>query len=79
MNTVLVLNGPNLRRLGTREPDVYGAETFEDLAEICRETGRLLDLHVEVRQTDDRPTTGRAHRLGTRGGRRADAHRHQPG
>jgi 3-dehydroquinate dehydratase-2 len=53
MKTVLVLNGPNLRRLGTREPDVYGAETFDDLAELCRETGRALDLHVEVRQTDD--------------------------
>ncbi|MGI8333896.1 type II 3-dehydroquinate dehydratase [Actinomadura scrupuli] len=53
MNTVLVLNGPNLRRLGTREPDVYGAADFEDLAEFCRETGRELGLHVEVRQTDD--------------------------
>jgi 3-dehydroquinate dehydratase II len=53
MNTVFVLNGPNLRRLGTREPDVYGAQTFEDLTELCRETGRGLGLHVEVRQTDD--------------------------
>jgi 3-dehydroquinate dehydratase-2 len=53
MNTVLVMNGPNLRRLGTREPDVYGAETFEGLTELCRETGRRLGLHVEVRQTDD--------------------------
>ncbi|MGN9844666.1 type II 3-dehydroquinate dehydratase [Nonomuraea sp. H19] len=50
---ILVLNGPNLRRLGTREPDVYGAETFEDLAELCRDTGRKLGHHVEVRQTDD--------------------------
>ena len=53
MNSVLVLNGPNLGRLGTREPDVYGAETFEDLAALCRETGRRFGLHVEVRQTDD--------------------------
>lgn len=50
---VLVLNGPNLRRLGIREPDVYGAGTFDDLVALCRETGRRLDLHVEVRQTDD--------------------------
>ncbi|MFB4281660.1 type II 3-dehydroquinate dehydratase [Nonomuraea sp. MTCD27] len=50
---ILVLNGPNLRRLGTREPDVYGAETFEDLADLCRDTGRELGHHVEVRQTDD--------------------------
>ncbi|MCP2338315.1 type II 3-dehydroquinate dehydratase [Actinomadura rupiterrae] len=53
MNSVLVLNGPNLRRLGTREPDVYGADTFDDLVALCRDTGRRLDLHVEVRQTDD--------------------------
>ncbi|HEX2314319.1 MAG TPA: type II 3-dehydroquinate dehydratase [Thermomonospora sp.] len=53
MRNVLVLNGPNLRRLGTREPDVYGSETFDDLVALCREAGRRLDLHVEVRQTDD--------------------------
>ena len=53
MNNVLVLNGPNLARLGTREPDIYGAATFEDLVALCRETGRRLGLHVEVRQTDD--------------------------
>jgi 3-dehydroquinate dehydratase-2 len=50
---VLVLNGPNLGRLGSREPDVYGATTFADLAEICRKAGVELGLDVEVRQTDD--------------------------
>jgi 3-dehydroquinate dehydratase-2 len=53
MRQVLVLNGPNLGRLGSREPDVYGSATFEELAQECREAGRELDLHVEVRQTDD--------------------------
>ncbi|MFI6496313.1 type II 3-dehydroquinate dehydratase [Nonomuraea typhae] len=53
---IYVLNGPNLRRLGTREPDVYGAETFADLAELCRETGRELGVEVVVRQTDDEAT-----------------------
>ncbi|MBP2705709.1 type II 3-dehydroquinate dehydratase [Microbispora sp. RL4-1S] len=53
MRPVLVLNGPNLGRLGSREPDVYGAQTFDDLAALCRETGRELGLSVEVRQTDD--------------------------
>jgi 3-dehydroquinate dehydratase-2 len=53
MNRVLVLNGPNLARLGVREPDVYGAETFDDLVALCQDTGRRLGLHVEVRQTDD--------------------------
>ncbi|GAA1308975.1 MULTISPECIES: type II 3-dehydroquinate dehydratase [Planotetraspora] len=53
MRAVLVLNGPNLGRLGSREPDVYGAQTFDDLSALCRETGRELGLSVEVRQTDD--------------------------
>ncbi len=47
-----MLNGPNLGRLGVREPDVYGSATFDDLVETCRATGRTLGLHVEVRQTD---------------------------
>ena len=53
MRRVLVLNGPNLGRLGSREPDVYGTADFAHLAETCRSTGRALDLEVEVRQTDD--------------------------
>jgi 3-dehydroquinate dehydratase-2 len=53
MRQVLVLNGPNLGRLGSREPEVYGRETLEDVAEACRMTGRPLGLQVEVRQTDD--------------------------
>src|SRR5262249_56544691 len=50
---VLVLNGPNLGRLGSREPDVYGTVDFDGLAKACRAAGRALGLHVEVRQTDD--------------------------
>ncbi|TDC71347.1 type II 3-dehydroquinate dehydratase [Actinomadura sp. GC306] len=53
MTRVFVLNGPNLRRLGTREPDKYGTTGFHELADLCRDTGRRLGLHVEVRQTDD--------------------------
>jgi len=53
MKKVLVLNGPNLRRLGTREPEIYGADTYDDLVELCRKTGRELGLDVEVRQTND--------------------------
>jgi 3-dehydroquinate dehydratase-2 len=49
---VLVLNGPNLGRLGKREPAVYGNATYDDLVELCRDTGRKLGLHVDVRQTD---------------------------
>jgi 3-dehydroquinate dehydratase II len=50
---VLVLNGPNLGRLGSREPDVYGTVDFDGLAEACRAAGRDLGLGVDVRQTDD--------------------------
>ena len=53
MRQVLVLNGPNLGRLGSREPDVYGSQNFGDLVETCRASGRALGLDVEVRQTDD--------------------------
>jgi 3-dehydroquinate dehydratase-2 len=49
---VYVLNGPNLGRLGTREPDVYGATTYDDLVGLCVETGSELGLEVTVRQTD---------------------------
>ena len=52
MTRVLVLNGPNLGRLGTREPDVYGSTTHAQLAEMCRATGMDFGLDVEVRQTD---------------------------
>lgn len=49
---VLVLNGPNLGRLGVREPEIYGHTTHEELAEACRAWGSELGLEVEVRQTD---------------------------
>jgi 3-dehydroquinate dehydratase II len=49
---VLVLNGPNLGRLGTREPAVYGSTTHADLVALCERTGDELGLAVEVRQTD---------------------------
>lgn len=53
MTRVLVLNGPNLGRLGSREPEVYGTVTYSDLARRCQEVGTALGLEVEVRQTDD--------------------------
>jgi len=50
---VFVLNGPNLGRLGRREPEVYGSDTYDDLVTACRATGEELGIVVEVRQTDD--------------------------
>lgn len=53
---VLVLNGPNLGRLGTREPEIYGSQTYADLVRLCEQTGAELGLEVDVRQTDDEAT-----------------------
>jgi 3-dehydroquinate dehydratase II len=53
MRNVLVLNGPNLGRLGTREPEVYGSTTHDELASRLTQTGAALGLAVTVRQTDD--------------------------
>ena len=50
---VLVLNGPNLGRLGVREPEVYGHLSLENLKESAAQWGTELGLEVEVRQTDD--------------------------
>lgn len=53
MSGVLVLNGPNLGRLGSREPEVYGHADHADLTEQVLRTGEQLGLAVEVRQSDD--------------------------
>ena len=50
---VLVLNGPNLGRLGSREPEVYGTASHDDLVQECSAVAAELGLTVEVRQTDD--------------------------
>jgi 3-dehydroquinate dehydratase-2 len=50
---VLVLNGPNLGRLGSREPDVYGSTSYTGLVARCTELGRELGFAVEVRETND--------------------------
>ncbi len=50
---ILVLNGPNLGRLGSREPEVYGSATHEDLVRVCEQEAVALGVAVEVRQTDD--------------------------
>ncbi|MEZ5094990.1 MAG: type II 3-dehydroquinate dehydratase [Nocardioides sp.] len=49
---VLVLNGPNLGRLGRRQPEIYGTTTHAELADRCRAWGSELGLQVEVRQTN---------------------------
>lgn len=53
MRKVLVLNGPNLDKLGTREPDVYGSLTLADIQEKCVDFGRANDLEIDFRQSND--------------------------
>ncbi len=50
--TVLVLNGPNLGRLGQREPDVYGSTTYDDLVAMVEAEAAALGLTAVVRQSD---------------------------
>lgn len=54
MPTVLILNGPNLGRLGSREPDVYGSGTLEDLK--ARLEAEASGLTIDLRQSDDEAT-----------------------
>ena len=50
---VYVLNGPNLDRLGSREPETYGTETLEDVADLVSREADSLGLAVDFRQTND--------------------------
>ncbi|NUR08559.1 MAG: 3-dehydroquinate dehydratase [Nocardioidaceae bacterium] len=48
----MVLNGPNLGRLGRRQPEIYGSTTYDELVGLCQGWGRDVGLDVEVRQTN---------------------------
>ena len=52
MKKILVLNGPNLNLLGTREPAVYGSATLADVEALCRDTGARLGVAIECRQSN---------------------------
>ena len=52
MSTVLVLNGPNLGRLGQREPAVYGSTSYDDLVAMIEAEAAELGLSAAVRQSD---------------------------
>ena len=52
MNTVFVLNGPNLNLLGTREPEIYGSDTLDDIGRMLDAKAQELGLAIDMRQTN---------------------------
>jgi 3-dehydroquinate dehydratase-2 len=52
LKKVLVLNGPNLNLLGTREPALYGSATLAGVEALCRDTGARLGVAIECRQSN---------------------------
>ena len=51
-DTVFVLNGPNLNLLGTREPEIYGRESLDDIGAMLSEQARRLGLAIDMRQSN---------------------------
>ena len=52
MASILILNGPNLNLLGTREPDIYGSDTLIDIEAMLADKARELGLVIDFRQTN---------------------------
>lgn len=51
--SVLILNGPNLNMLGSREPDIYGRTTLAEIGLACEETAANLGLTIDFQQSND--------------------------
>ena len=51
-DTVFVLNGPNLNLLGTREPEIYGHDTLDDISGALEDRARELGLAIDMRQSN---------------------------
>lgn len=52
MTSILILNGPNLNLLGTRQPEVYGKTTLADVETLCREKAKTLGFDLAIEQSN---------------------------
>jgi len=52
MSRILIINGPNLNMLGTREPGIYGYDTLSDIEKMCVEEAKGLGLKIDFRQSN---------------------------
>lgn len=52
MRKIIILNGPNLNMLGTREPDVYGSQTLDDIKILCEKKALSLSISIDFRQSN---------------------------
>ena len=49
---ILILNGPNLNLLGTRQPEIYGSQTLKDLEEMCVNKGKVCSMNIQFEQSN---------------------------
>ncbi|MEM6577216.1 MAG: type II 3-dehydroquinate dehydratase [Pseudomonadota bacterium] len=52
MTSILVLNGPNLNLLGTRQTEIYGTHTLADIEQVCRDEAQRLSVEIEFQQSN---------------------------
>lgn len=53
MRRLLILNGPNLNKLGSREPEIYGTDTLSDIENMCRQKAQEFNFDIDFRQTNN--------------------------